>query len=136
MRFLENGTVEIKNKRTGETKTVTLNDLPNYGISYEKYAGEYNAYKSTIKEGKFDNKATQEALSTMQSNIQEAVTANPQADPRSLTWQWIHANEPFLKPRKINAHDLWSVYNAFPQQPQATPTPQPNFIQKLLNIGK
>lgn len=40
MRILPDGTVEIKNKVTGETKIIQPADLPNYGISYSNYEKE------------------------------------------------------------------------------------------------
>lgn len=43
MRILSDGTVEIRNKRTGETKIIQPQDLPSYGIPYSKYAGEVEA---------------------------------------------------------------------------------------------
>ena len=46
MRFLPDGTVEIRNKKTGETKIVKPNELPNYGISYGTYKTELEAAKS------------------------------------------------------------------------------------------
>lgn len=45
MRILEDGRVEIKNKNTGEVKVVTADQLPNYGVSYSKYATELEAFK-------------------------------------------------------------------------------------------
>lgn len=44
MKILDNGQVEIRNKRTGATKVVDPKDLPNYGISYSTYQDELNAY--------------------------------------------------------------------------------------------
>ncbi len=48
MRILPDGTVEIRNKRTGATKIVQPNDLPSYGISYSTYESEKSAYEKSI----------------------------------------------------------------------------------------
>ena len=45
MQILPDGSIQIKNKRTGETKVVQSNELPNYGVSYSKYATELEAFK-------------------------------------------------------------------------------------------
>jgi hypothetical protein len=44
MKILSDGTVQIRNKKTGETKVVDPKDLPNYGISYANYKSELDAY--------------------------------------------------------------------------------------------
>ena len=49
MKILQDGTVEIRNKTTGQTKVVSPNNLPNYGISYEKYGKELEAYNTSVK---------------------------------------------------------------------------------------
>lgn len=48
MRFLPDGTVEIKNKAGGETKIVRPEDLPNYGISYDTYNTQKKAYSESV----------------------------------------------------------------------------------------
>lgn len=45
MRILSDGTVEIRNKKTGETKIVSPNELPSYGIGYDTYATQLKAAK-------------------------------------------------------------------------------------------
>src|SRR3990167_6294961 len=45
MRILPDGTVEIRNKTTGETKVVLPQELPNYGIPYTKYVTEAKAFE-------------------------------------------------------------------------------------------
>jgi len=45
MRFLPDGRVEITNKKTGEVRAVTKEELPNYGIKYGTIQSEQNAYK-------------------------------------------------------------------------------------------
>ena len=47
MRILPDGTVEIRNKKTGQTKIVSPQDLPNYGIPYSKFETELTAFKGT-----------------------------------------------------------------------------------------
>ena len=47
MRILPDGTVEIRNKRTGETKIVQPNELPNFGIPYSKFKTELDAFRAT-----------------------------------------------------------------------------------------
>lgn len=44
MQFLPDGTVRIQNSATKEQKVVKPDELPNYGISYQRYQDEYNAY--------------------------------------------------------------------------------------------
>lgn len=44
MTILPDGTVQIRNKQSGETKTVKPEELPNYGISYSDYQTQYNAF--------------------------------------------------------------------------------------------
>jgi len=48
MRILPDGTVEIRNKRTGATKIVQPSDLPSYGIKYSAYESEKSAYEKSI----------------------------------------------------------------------------------------
>jgi len=45
MRILPDGTVEIKNKTTGQTKIINPVDLPNYGVDYSAYATQLEAAK-------------------------------------------------------------------------------------------
>ena len=45
MKILPDGTIEIRNKNTGETKIVQPADLPSYGIPYSSYASELEAAK-------------------------------------------------------------------------------------------
>lgn len=45
MRILPDGTVEIRNKNTGETKVISPQDLPNYGISYDTYVTQAKSYE-------------------------------------------------------------------------------------------
>lgn len=44
MKFLPDGTVEIRNSKTGETKVITPNELGSYGISYDAYTKEREAF--------------------------------------------------------------------------------------------
>jgi hypothetical protein len=46
MKLLPDGTVEIRNKKTGATKVVKPNDLPSYGIPYTAYEGELKSAKN------------------------------------------------------------------------------------------
>jgi len=45
MRILPDGTVEIKRKKSGETKIVKPEELPSYGIPYSEYVKEAEAYQ-------------------------------------------------------------------------------------------
>lgn len=44
MKILPDGTVEIRNKQTGETKIVQPQDLPSYGINYDDYVTQAEAF--------------------------------------------------------------------------------------------
>lgn len=46
MRILQDGTVEIRNKKSGEVKIIKPEELPNYGIPYSKFATEREAAAS------------------------------------------------------------------------------------------
>jgi hypothetical protein len=46
MKILPDGTVEIRNKRTGETKIVNPEDLPSYGIDYSAYETQLKSFKN------------------------------------------------------------------------------------------
>lgn len=47
MKILQDGSVQIQNKNTGQVKVVSPEDLPSYGIPYTQYATELKAAKST-----------------------------------------------------------------------------------------
>jgi len=51
MKILDNGQVEIKNKRTGETRIVAPADLPSYGIKYTDYVTQAEARQRIPTEG-------------------------------------------------------------------------------------
>lgn len=51
MKILPDGTVEIKNKHTGESKIVKPEDLPSFGISYTNYADQKKAFDTTVGAG-------------------------------------------------------------------------------------
>lgn len=87
MRILPDGTVEIKNKRTGQTKVVNPNDLPNYGITYQSYATELEAAKkvgvpttaeitptssTADKKNKDSYNSVQNLLDTLENSYQKA----------------------------------------------------------------
>lgn len=52
MRILPDGSVEIRNKKTGAKKIVMPDELPNYGISYSTYESELKSFKNTGGETK------------------------------------------------------------------------------------
>lgn len=94
MKILPDGTVEITNKRTGATKIVQPADLPNYGISYTKYADEAKAFSSVggkaqgldvplsaTEQKKADaDKAKQDIITTAQS-LQEVIKNKDKYNP-------------------------------------------------------
>lgn len=45
MPILPDGRVELKNKKTGETRVIDPKELPNYGISYDSYVKQAEAYQ-------------------------------------------------------------------------------------------
>lgn len=75
MRILEDGTVEIRNKKSGATKVVQPQDLPRYGISYSDYETQLGAYKGAIKgedpKAKTDPLAPQKAVAGEALNLLE-----------------------------------------------------------------
>lgn len=52
MRILQDGSVEIRNKKTGEKKVIAPQDLPSYGISYSTYESELKSFKNVGGETK------------------------------------------------------------------------------------
>lgn len=73
MKILPDGTVQITNKGTGETKIIQPNDLPNYGISYTNYQKELNAYKAIQPNATTGLTATQQAQQTKIKDVKDSV---------------------------------------------------------------
>ena len=46
MKILPDGTVEIRNKKTGQAKVVQPNDLPSYGIPYSEFETQLKSFKN------------------------------------------------------------------------------------------
>lgn len=78
MRILDNGLVEIRNKKTGETRMLKPEDLPSYGISYTTYSKEAKAYKEItgkkVTKGEDDLSAEEKKQTKKTGDTQNIVT--------------------------------------------------------------
>ena len=94
MRILQDGTVEIRNKRTGETKIVQPQELPNFGIPYSTFEKELKSFKSVGGETEIPTPKTTEqvkqagkysdvekSINLLEQNLKQAELKGPASRP-------------------------------------------------------
>src|SRR3990167_7792651 len=116
MRILPDGTVEIKNTATGETKIVKPQELGQYNPDLVAEYVTYQTGQNKITGGGEANENTQEAIAAMQEAVSGALQADPKANKRGLYYKWIRANEPTFKGLGIDSAALWGVHETTPEQ--------------------
>lgn len=105
MRILQDGTVEIRNKKTGATKVIQPDELPNYGISYSKYQAEKEAYDTVIGGGTKEDLAVKDAAKREKEDIIATIGKITGGKPQAISgmFQWT--------PRGTKAADTAAAYD-------------------------
>lgn len=151
MRILPDGTVEIRNKRSGETKVIKPDELPNYGISYSNYAKEAQAFASVggKAEGivtplsehdqkKADAEKVKKDIIDTAKQLQDVIAHKDQYDPKDYQ-NILSSMSSALLLKKKEADNLGSQLTGGEISIIAGQTPQiqqtgANLIQKALGI--
>lgn len=138
MKILPDGNVEIRNKRTGETKVVSPDDLPSFGISYSTYESELKAAQNV---GIAPKSETPSELSDAQKGDQVLAKAGLRAlkkvqelykeDPSVLTKQ--------LTPGKFQSRTfdsaLFNAVNALLRIQTGATAPEDEVRRYMSNLG-
>lgn len=105
MRILEDGTVEIKNKKTGATKIIQPDEVPNYGIPYSTYQKEKEAFDTVIGGGTKEDLEAQEAGKREKEDIITTIGKITGGKPQAISgmWQWT--------PRGTKAADTGAAFD-------------------------